>query len=132
MHLRLTVALACLAATTAAAQDSRDALLVSPQWLASHLHDPNLVIPHVGDPDKYAAANIPGARLIELTDISVSDVAGMDHPMPAEKLAGPKNGLMLEMPTAEQLRSQLEKFGVSNDSRIVVYQANGWVSPATR
>ena len=36
------------------------------------------------------------------------------------------------MPTAEQLRSQLIKFGISDDSRIVVYQADDWFSPSTR
>lgn len=132
MRFRLAAALACLVTTTVAAQSPRDALLVSPQWLTSHLHEPNLVILHVGDASKYAAAHIPGARFIALTDISVSDLTGMDHQMPTEKLVGPKNGLMLEMPSAEQLRTQLEKFGISNNSRIVVYQANEYFSPATR
>jgi thiosulfate/3-mercaptopyruvate sulfurtransferase len=39
---------------------------------------------------------------------------------------------MLEMPTAESLRERLQKLGISNDSRIVVYYGTDWVSPSTR
>jgi thiosulfate/3-mercaptopyruvate sulfurtransferase len=113
---------------------SRDALLVSPAWLAAHLKDPNVVILHVGDREKYAAKHIPGARFIGMEDISVSDHSGMSMPggMPEPPLVGPKNGLMLEMPTPEQLRSQLAKFGISDNSRIIVYETDEWISPSTR
>lgn len=110
-------------------------MIVSTSWLAEHLKDPNLVILHVGPPAKYAASHIPGARFIELSDISVSDTtgqnipAGMARPMP---ILGPKNGLSLEMPTPEQLRSQFEKLGISDHSKIVVYEADRWTSPSTR
>ena len=114
----------------------REALLVSPAWVASHLSDPNVVLIHVGDETKYAARHIPGARLMEMSDVSVSDHSGMNMPpgmpMPAEPIKGPKNGLILEMPTAEQLRSQLASFGISDNSRIIVYSANNWISPTTR
>jgi hypothetical protein len=40
-------------------------------------------------------------------------------------------GLTLEMPTAEQLRSQFSKFGISDNSK-VIYSANEWISPTTR
>src|SRR5918997_161536 len=36
------------------------------------------------------------------------------------------------MPAPEELRRHLEKLGISDDSRIVVYYAKDWVSPATR
>jgi thiosulfate/3-mercaptopyruvate sulfurtransferase len=39
---------------------------------------------------------------------------------------------MLEMPMTESLRERLQKLGVSNDSRIVVYYGTDWVSPSTR
>ncbi len=112
-------------------------MLVTPAWLAAHLHDANLVLLHVGQRDTYPARHIPGARFIELSDISVSDRSAMKmppgmSPPPAPPLTGPKNGLMLEMPTADQLRSQLAKFGISNDSRIIVYQADDYFSPSTR
>ena len=100
------------------AQSPRDGLLVSTTWLARHLEDPNLVLLHVGDPREYPAKHIPGARLVTFEDISVSDHSGA--------------GLMLEMPPASVLREKLAAFGISDDSRIVVYYGNDWVSPTTR
>lgn len=143
---RSVAALCCLASIAGAqraATSSRDAMLVTPDWLAQHLHDANLVILHVGDPAKYAASHIPGARYLDLDQISVSDRTEMARQMKARgmtpppgfdtpPLTGPLNGLALEMPTAEQLRSQLEKFGISDNSKIVVYQAQQWYSPSTR
>src|SRR4051812_15500248 len=77
---------------TAAAQSPRDALIVSPPWLAAHLNDPNLVILHVGARAQYDSAHVPGARFVSLDDISVSDRSG--------------NGLSLEMPPADDLRQR--------------------------
>jgi thiosulfate/3-mercaptopyruvate sulfurtransferase len=39
---------------------------------------------------------------------------------------------MLEMPPVESLRERLEKLGISNNSRIVIYYGSDWVSPSTR
>jgi thiosulfate/3-mercaptopyruvate sulfurtransferase len=36
------------------------------------------------------------------------------------------------MPPASELRARLERLGVSDDSRIVVYYGSDWVSPSTR
>jgi thiosulfate/3-mercaptopyruvate sulfurtransferase len=125
-----------IAGAQQAASNPREALLVTPAWVAQHLRDPNTVIFHVGDPQKFAAKHIAGARFVDLSDISVSDHSGMQMPAgmtpPPEPIKGPKNGLILEMPTPEQLRSQLEKLGVSDNSRIIVYSANQWFSPSTR
>jgi thiosulfate/3-mercaptopyruvate sulfurtransferase len=93
-------------------------LVVSPAWLAGHLADKNLVLLHVGDSDAYPRQHIPGAHLVRLDDISVS-------------MQG-KGGLHLELPPADDLRHRLEALGISNDSRIVVYFGDDWVSPATR
>ena len=100
----------------AAAQ--RDQILVSTAWLAKHLKDPNLVLLHVGSNGEYGAMHIPGARFVDLDDISVSEHT--------------QQGLMLEMPTAESLRERLQKLGISNDSRVIVYYGTDWVSPSTR
>ena len=48
-------------------KDPRSAMLVTPRWLQEHLHDPKLVLLHVGEPqmgDKpaYDAQHIPGAQ----------------------------------------------------------------------
>jgi thiosulfate/3-mercaptopyruvate sulfurtransferase len=113
------VILAALAfGITHAAVAQRDQMLVNAEWLARHLHDPNLVLLHVGDAREYIAKHIPGARFVDLDAISVSDHTA--------------DGLMLEMPTADSLRQRLEKLGISNNSRIVVYYGNDWVSPSTR
>jgi len=48
-------------------------LTVSTAWLAEHLKDPNLVLLHVGDRKGYDKEHIPGARFIDLDDISVCD-----------------------------------------------------------
>jgi len=100
------------------ARAQRDQMLVTTAWLAQHLHDPNLVLLHVGGDGEYKAMHIPGARFADMDDVSVSEHTA--------------EGLMLEMPTAESLRERLQKLGISNDSRIVVYYGSDWVSPSTR
>src|ERR1044072_5480414 len=96
----------------------RESLVVTPAWLAQHLHDPNLVLLHVGSKDGYEAAHIPGARFVQMSDVSVSSHA--------------ENVLMLEMPPADDLRKDLEALGISDDSRVVVYFGKDWISPSTR
>jgi thiosulfate/3-mercaptopyruvate sulfurtransferase len=105
-----------LVAVPAFAASPRDSMLVSAAWLRAHINDPNLVLLHVGK--DYATAHIPGAVQSNMDAVSVSDHT-------------PK-GLMLEMPTADQLREDLEKLGISDKSRIVVYFDKDWVSPSTR
>ena len=100
------------------ARAQRDQILVTTTWLAQHLHDPNLVLLHVGADGEYKAMHIPGARFADMDDVSVSEHTA--------------EGLMLEMPSAESLRERLQKLGISNDSRIVVYYGSDWVSPSTR
>jgi thiosulfate/3-mercaptopyruvate sulfurtransferase len=92
-------------------------LLVSPAWLAAHLKDPNLVLLHVGDEEAYKKKHIVGARRIALSEISISKHG---------------DGLMLELPPAEDLRGRLEAIGISSNSPVVVYFGEDWVSPATR
>ncbi|MFL5619170.1 MAG: sulfurtransferase [Gemmatimonadaceae bacterium] len=94
-------------------------VVVSTDWLAGHLTDPNLVVLHVGEKKEYDAGHIPGARYVKLDDISVSS-----HDR--------DTGLMLEMPQPDSLRARLEALGISNSSRVIVYYGNDWVSPATR
>jgi thiosulfate/3-mercaptopyruvate sulfurtransferase len=117
MRIRLTLIALCIAAS-AFAKTSRDLLVVSPAWLATHLNDKDLVLLHVGDKDGYTAKHIAGARHVTLADISVSDHSG--------------NGLMLEIPKADDLRQRLEALGISDKSRVVVYYGKDWVSPSTR
>ena len=111
-----TIALSLGSGRPAPAQ--RDQILVNTAWLAKHLKDPNLVLLHVGTLGEYNAMHIPGARFVDLDAISVSEHT--------------QQGLMLEMPATESLRDRLQKLGISDDSRIVVYYGTDWVSPSTR
>jgi thiosulfate/3-mercaptopyruvate sulfurtransferase len=112
------ILLLLLATTPLRAANARDSIVVDAVWLKNHLNDPKLVLLHVGDKTGYEAAHIPGARLVSLDDISVSEHTA--------------TGLMLEMPPADDLRHRLEGLGISDDSRVIVYYGKDWVSPTTR
>jgi thiosulfate/3-mercaptopyruvate sulfurtransferase len=120
-RLRVLLMLLC-AGVVARAQPSRSELVVTPAWLKDHLADPHLVILQVGmmdDTSRYAKEHIPGARYVDLEDVSVSS---MNH----------TDSLMLEMPSASQLRARLAAVGISDDSRIIVYADDDDISHATR
>ena len=106
MKTRLLLILTFLVAGVAMGSP-RQSLVVDSNWLKAHLNDPDLVLLHVGDKDGYAAGHIPGARLVSLNDISLSDHSG--------------HGLMLEMPPSDDLRHRLEALGISDKSRVIVY-----------
>lgn len=115
---RMTFALLLLLAAPLFAASPRDTMIVDAAWLAAHLHDPDLVLLHVGDKAEYEKKHIPGARFARQQDVTVSDHSG--------------KGLMLEMPPAEELQKKLEALGISDKSRIVVYYGKDWVSATTR
>lgn len=120
MHRMVLFALsvATAAVPAVAQQTPRSRLLVSVDWLAQHLQDPNLVLLHVGDADEYVAEHLPGARLVNMHDVS----GGAEHDAP----------LHLEVLPAAALRERLQVVGISDDSRVIVYYGNDWVSPTTR
>ena len=89
---------------TSAQAGPREALLVTPDWLQAHLADKNLVILHVGTEKGYRQGHIPGARLVKEDLLSVN-----------------ANGLTMEVPPPDLLHAKLEALGISDDSRIVVY-----------
>ena len=91
--------------------------LVTAAWLAEHMNDSDLVLLHVGGARDYAT-HIPGARLVTLADIAVSDTS--------------ETGLNLQMLPADQLRVKLEGLGISDASRIVIYPGTNAVQAATR
>ncbi|HYM61184.1 MAG TPA: rhodanese-like domain-containing protein [Thermoanaerobaculia bacterium] len=115
-----TLVLACLTvliSTAALAATPRDSIVVTADWLAKHVNDPDLVLLHVGDKASYEAGHIAGARLVSPLDVSVSDES-------------PK-GLILEMPPAEVLHKELEGLGISDKSRIILYYVRA-LQPASR
>lgn len=107
------LAASTLAVSTLAGAAHAGDLTVTPPWLAAHLDDPGLVVLHVGG--GYAHKHVPGARYVSLDDIAVDS-----------------GGLMLQMPAPADLKARLEKLGISDGSRIVVYSSDKDVSPATR
>src|SRR5688572_3862778 len=89
-------------------------LLVDVDWLSQHLNDRELVLLHVGNRAEYDAEHIPGARHISDSDITQN---GM--------------GLMYELPAVQALRAKIASFGISDDSRIVLYFGKDGGLPST-
>lgn len=90
--------------------------IVSVDWLARRIDDPNLVLIHVGPDEAYGAAHLPGARLLT-----------------REMLRAPREpGRTLEMPDQARLAADLASLGVTDRSTIVVVHDQEWVTPATR
>lgn len=116
--MRTTFLLACVMAGStlpmAAQLPTGEALLVTPAWLAEHTQDRDLVILHVGREDGYAREHIAGALPVDGNDFA-SDA------MP-----------MLEMLPEAKLRSNLERYGIGDATRIVVVFGSGSVADATR
>jgi thiosulfate/3-mercaptopyruvate sulfurtransferase len=93
----------------------RSEMLVSTNWLAGHLSDPNLVILHVSrDRAAYDAGHIPGARFVAFADLVIT-----------------RGGVTNELPPAAELKKLFEQAGVSDNSRVVLY-GDVSVLPATR
>jgi len=105
----------------ARAAGSREAMLTPVAWLAEHLHDANLVILQVGDAATYPREHVPGARAADMSRFAAPGSTSQAPP-----------GLRLEMPDDEALRTTLESFGISDDSRIVIVLSDNWFSPSTR
>src|SRR5438128_10024746 len=114
--LVILVAALAMQSTSYAQGKVRNSMIVSTEWLAQHLNDDSLVLLQVGDKKEYDAAHIPGAQYIQTSDIST-----------------PRGtGLILELPPVDQLKTTFEKFGVTDESRIVVYFSKDWVTPTAR
>ncbi len=100
--------------------DTHPGPLVSTDWLASHLTDPNLVLldgpyklPGVTPtaPQDYVLQHIPGARFFDIDQVA-SEASPLPH--------------MLPSPVAfEGFASAL---GISNDSTVVIYDTHGLMS----
>jgi thiosulfate/3-mercaptopyruvate sulfurtransferase len=112
-------ALIVLLASPARAQ-APSPLLVDVGWLAQHVNDRGLVLLHIGSRAEYDAGHIPGARYITEEDVA------RPHDMA-------RGDLMLELPPLDELRAKVASFGISDDSRIVVYFGKtGAVQSSTR
>jgi len=115
MKTRLFGTLFLLPLLAAAAPAVRSDMLVTTAWLAQHLKDPKIVILHISrDRMAYDAGHIPGARFLALADLVVT-----------------RDGILNELPPAAALKQTLERAGVSDDSRVILYGDTS-VLPATR
>src|SRR5690242_19664538 len=99
--------------------------LVSTDWLEQHLGEPSLVVvdaswhmPSSGRSgrEEYLAAHIPGARFLDIDEVS-----DRSHPAPHM------------LPPASAFGAAMERLGVGKDDRVVVYDnsptrtaARGW------
>jgi thiosulfate/3-mercaptopyruvate sulfurtransferase len=82
----------------------RTQMLVSTEWLATHLSDPKLCLIHVGQGRaNYDAGHIPGARFLDYGEVVVA-----------------RDGIINELPPVEKLLKVFSLVGVGDDSRIVL------------
>jgi thiosulfate/3-mercaptopyruvate sulfurtransferase len=95
----------------------KNTMLVSTAWLAEHLKDPNVVVLAVGDKSEYDKGHIPGSFYVDY--------------METHLMTGP-TGLSVELPPMSDLENLFGKFGVTNDSRVVLYPLKGYFSWVTR
>lgn len=82
-------------------------MLVSSEWLAKHLKDPNLLILHVAEKKSdFDRGHLPGARYLSTDDFVTGDAA--------------------ELPSPQQLQDLFQKLGVSDNSHVVIYTTAWW------
>jgi thiosulfate/3-mercaptopyruvate sulfurtransferase len=80
-------------------------MLVSTEWLAQHLHDPDVIVLCVAaSPGFCDKGRIPGARFVALGEIAVT-----------------RDGVPNELPPLDALQHVFETAGMKNDSRVVMY-----------
>src|SRR5215813_1852825 len=86
-------------------------VLVSTEWLASHLEDPGLVVvdlrwrPDGSGRARYEAGHVPGARFLDWT----TDIVDPEH----------RVAFMLAPP--DRFASCLERLGIGDDTTVVAY-----------
>ena len=94
--------------------------LVSTDWLAAHLNDPNVKVIDASfkmpgvlplPKDDYLASHIPGAVFFDVDAVS-------DHSSPLPHM----------FPSAEQFGRDVGGLGIGNDDTVVLYNSGGWVA----
>ena len=123
MQLTSTLAVAAMVSAVLAAPAQAQTApsdrpsLIAPNALAARLAEPGLVLLHVGEKAEYAVEHLPGARLVEVSTLSIPRQPGT---------------LSLQLLPPDQLTPVLQALGITNQSRVVVYAGKDWVSPTTR
>jgi len=96
--------------------------LVDAAWLRAHLPEPDLrvidfrwYLAHRNGRDEYGRGHIPGAVFVDLESVTGSEGGGR-HPLP----------------TARQFAEEMQRAGVSSNTRVVVYDDSAAAPTATR
>ena len=112
----LLIAAQAMNAATCGGHGDRATMLVSTDWLAKHLKDPNLIVLAIGQEADYKE-HIPGAISLPLDQMTTKMEIGK---------------LMFELPPIEDLHKTLSGIGINNESRIVLYLTKDGVAAMTR
>ncbi len=99
---RWTLSLLFIAALPLTAQTLHQEMMVTTEWLTGQLE--NMVVLEIGDSATYAAAHIPGARLIETSE-----------------LLAQRDGTPNELPAIDALEALFTRAGAGNRERIILY-----------
>jgi thiosulfate/3-mercaptopyruvate sulfurtransferase len=97
-------------------QTNNESMLVTTKWLADHLDDSSIIILHVGKKDEFEEKHIPRATLFPIMDIFQPPSESLNH----------------EIPPIEQLTDVVRSIGINDDSRIILYYSEDWLTVATR
>lgn len=93
----------------------RSEMLVSTQWLAEHLKDPDVVLLHVADNMlDYKRGHIPGARYLAM-----------------KKFTTDNGAISVELPSVDELQKTFSELGIGDNTRVVIY-ATSWFPDAAR
>ncbi len=111
-------ATAVAAAPECGGHGDRSTMLVTGEWLAGHLKDPDLVALAIGQKSEFDQAHIPGSRFLDSSSIALR--------------ATPERPNSLELPPMADLAAAFGELGVSNSSRIVLYMTKDSLAAATR
>jgi thiosulfate/3-mercaptopyruvate sulfurtransferase len=99
---RLILILLTLITIPLTAASVREEMIVSPDWLSKNLD--KVILIEVGDPDHYAKAHLPGARLIPESSLTI--------------YRGDKPN---ELPSVDDLEALFSRLGVGNSGRVILY-----------
>ena len=118
----MVLATACADSTTR--DESAMDTLVTPEWLAEHLADPDLVVLDctvLVEPDESGGfRSVSGRSNYETGHIPSAGFADL-----LGELSDSESSLQFAVPSPEQFAAAMGALGVGDDSRVVLYDANG-------